>query len=99
MPPSQGAPPPVFQVLAELGGLHLGATEGTWNLGIGFLVVVDGAKADAVVSDLAQEGLAAWRVGTVQDGPRPEGDYEQGAKGVDGGAVRLVGDYRTSAAA
>ena len=31
--------------------------------------------------------------GVVEDGERPEGDYEQGAKGVDGGAVRLVGAF------
>ncbi len=29
----------------------------------------------------------------MRDGARPEGEYEQGAKGVDGGAVRLVGTY------
>jgi phosphoribosylformylglycinamidine cyclo-ligase len=34
----------------------------------------------------------------VRDGARPEGDFEQGAKGVDGGAVRLVGTYNTGGA-
>jgi phosphoribosylformylglycinamidine cyclo-ligase len=90
---STWAPPPVFQVLAEAGRLALADTEGTWNLGIGFLAVVSDDKADAAVSALAQEGIAAWRAGTVHDGVRPSGDFEQGAKGVDGGAVRLVGTY------
>ena len=36
----QPFPLPVFRVLADLGGLDLSATEGTWNLGIGFLAVV-----------------------------------------------------------
>ena len=37
---STWSPSPVFRVLADLGGLDLPATEGTWNLGIGFLAVV-----------------------------------------------------------
>jgi len=87
------APPTVFQVLASLGGLDLIATEGTWNLGIGFLAVVDEADADTTVQTLEAEGIASWRVGTVADGPTPDGEFEQGAKGVDGGSVRLVGAY------
>ncbi len=90
---STWTPPPVFRVLADLGGLDLTATEGTWNLGIGFLAVVAADKAEATASILSAEGIATWQVGTVHDGPRPAGEYEQGAKGVDGGAVRLVGSY------
>ena len=87
------APPPVFRVLADLGGLELTETEGTWNLGIGFLAVVDAATAPAAASALEASGIATWQVGTVQSGPRPEGHFDQGAKGVDGGAVRLVGSF------
>ena len=90
---STWTPPTVFQVLAERGGLDLIATEGTWNLGIGFLAVVDPASAEAAVSTLSARGIATWQVGVVGDGTRPDGDWEQGAKGVDGGAVRLVGSY------
>jgi len=93
---STWSPAPVFRVLAELGELELVQTEGTWNLGIGFLAVVAADRADAAASALAAEGIAAWQVGLVQDGPLPssgEGTFEQGAKGVDGGAVRLVGAY------
>jgi phosphoribosylformylglycinamidine cyclo-ligase len=48
-----------------------------------------------VVAELGALGLPSWRVGTVGTGDRPEagGHWEQGAKGVDGGAVRLVGSY------
>ena len=87
------APPAVFRVLADLGGLSLEQTEGTWNLGIGFLAVVSADRADAAIAALSAEGIATWQVGVVADGTRPEGDFEQGAKGVDGGAVRLVGGY------
>lgn len=90
---STWSPSPVFRVLADLGGLDLTQTEGTWNLGIGFLAVVAADQADAAASALTAAGIATWQVGTVQGAPRPEGDYEQGAKGVDGGAVRLVGSY------
>ena len=90
---STWSPPPVFRVLADLGELDLTSTEGTWNLGIGFLAVVAADKAQAAASALSHDGIAAWQVGVVRSGDRPDGDFEQGAKGVDGGAVRLVGSY------
>lgn len=90
---STWSPPPVFRVLADLGDLDLESTEGTWNLGIGFLAVVAPEEADAAASALAEDGIPAWQVGVVRGGTRPAGDFEQGAKGVDGGAVRLVGAY------
>ena len=90
---SSWSPPPVFRVLADLGDLTLEQTEGTWNLGIGFLAVVAAAQADAAASALRAEGIATWQVGVVRTDARPDGHYEQGAKGVDGGAVRLVGAY------
>ncbi len=94
---STWSPPPVFRVLADLGGHPLQSTEGTWNLGIGFLAVVSSEKADAAVSALASDGIAAWPVGVVHTASRPDGEWEQGAKGVDGGAVRLVGAYSPAA--
>jgi phosphoribosylformylglycinamidine cyclo-ligase len=95
---STWSPPPVFRVLADLGGLDLESTEGTWNLGVGFLAVVSPEKAADAASALAQDGIAAWPVGAVRSGARPPGDFEQGAKGVDGGAVRLVGTYSDGSA-
>jgi phosphoribosylformylglycinamidine cyclo-ligase len=96
---STWSPPPVFRVLADLGELDLTATEGTWNLGIGFLAVVDQRVADAATAALTGEGIATWQVGVVRSAARPAGDFEQGAKGVDGGAVRLVGTYSENAGA
>ncbi|MFC8681907.1 phosphoribosylformylglycinamidine cyclo-ligase [Microbacterium ureisolvens] len=96
---STWSPSPVFRVLADLGGLELEATEGTWNLGVGFLAVVSPEKAEAAASALSREGIATWQVGVVRAGERPDGDHwEQGAKGVDGGAVRLVGAFADHAA-
>ena len=91
---STWAPPSVFQVLADLGDLSLTATEGTWNLGVGFFAVVAAGRADAATAALQRAGITTWQVGVVGDGTLPDGEFEQGAKGVDGGAVRLVGAYR-----
>jgi phosphoribosylformylglycinamidine cyclo-ligase len=93
------APPAVFRVLAELGDLALADTEGTWNLGIGFLAVTAAEHAESVIAALGAEGIATWQVGIVRDGGRPDAadGWIQGAKGVDGGAVRLVGAHADGA--
>ena len=59
--------------------------------------MIDPAGVDAAIARLAADGIPAWQVAEVGDGVRPSGDFEQGAKGVDGGAVRLVGSYRDGA--
>ncbi|GAA3659732.1 phosphoribosylformylglycinamidine cyclo-ligase [Microbacterium marinilacus] len=87
------SPSPIFRVLSDVAGTSLESSEGTWNLGIGFLAVVAGDQADEAVALIESAGISAWQVGVVSDAALPEGDFEQGAKGVDGGAVRLVGAY------
>ncbi|WP_324012862.1 phosphoribosylformylglycinamidine cyclo-ligase [Microbacterium sp. JZ37] len=94
---STWSPSPVFRVLSDIAGTSLESSEGTWNLGIGFLAVLAPERVDAAVSALAADGIDAWQVGTVKTGERPVGAFEQGAKGVDGGAVRLVGAYADGA--
>ncbi|MDR6866496.1 phosphoribosylformylglycinamidine cyclo-ligase [Microbacterium resistens] len=88
------SPAPVFRVLSDIAGTSLESSEGTWNLGIGFLAVVDAGSASDIASTLTASGIDTWQVATVRTDARPDGDFEQGAKGVDGGAVRLVGAYR-----
>ena len=90
---STWSPQPVFRILADWGGLELESTEGTWNLGIGFLAVVAADAASGVTHALTAAGLPAWVVGRVTVGARDLDGFTQGAKGVDGGAVRLVGAY------
>ncbi|GAB3399425.1 phosphoribosylformylglycinamidine cyclo-ligase [Schumannella luteola] len=92
------SPSPVFRVLADLGGQSLESTEGTWNLGIGMFVVAAPSVADGVIAGLAAAGMPAWVAGQVNFGEAPTAAsgadaFEQGAKGVDGGAVRLAGAY------
>lgn len=91
---STWSPAPVFRVLGDIAGTTLESSEGTWNLGIGFLAVVDQTAAGDIAAALTADGIDTWQVATVRTDARPDGEFEQGAKGVDGGAVRLVGTYR-----
>ncbi len=90
---STWSPPPVFRVLAHLSRSTLESTEGTWNLGIGMIAVVAVDAAAGVIRMLATDGVPAWEVGRVTIGVRDVAGFEQGAKGVKGGAVRLIGRY------
>lgn len=85
----------VFEVLAGWGGYKLTDLEATWNLGLGFAVVVKAAAADAISAQIAAEGIRTWQLGIIEstpcDGELP--GYVTEAKGVRGGAVRLVGKY------
>ncbi|WP_166980192.1 phosphoribosylformylglycinamidine cyclo-ligase [Paramicrobacterium fandaimingii] len=90
---STWSPSPVFRVLSDMAGTPLEASEGTWNLGIGFFAVVDAAQAASVISLCESAGIPSWQVGEVHTGTRDFTGFEQGAKGVDGGAVRLVGTH------
>ena len=85
----------VFQVLAEWGGYKLTELEGTWNLGLGFALVVKRADADAIAAQINAAGIRTWQLGIIEstacDAELP--GYVTEAKGTRGGAVRLVGDY------
>jgi len=90
---STWSPDPVFRVLADLGSMTLEETEGTWNLGIGMFAVVEADAAAAVIASIEAAGIPAWEAGRVGFGERSLAGFEQGAKGVNGGAVRLSGAY------
>ena len=55
--------------------------------------VVDASQAAAVSAALTAEGLKVWQAGVISTSARDFAGFEQGAKGVDGGAVRLVGSF------
>jgi phosphoribosylformylglycinamidine cyclo-ligase len=92
-------PAPVFGLVARLGGVPRADLERTLNLGVGMVAVVGPDAADAAVARLAARGLPAWVLGAVAAEPDAapaglaDGDLTQGAKGVDGGSVRLAGDH------
>ncbi|MFJ5861239.1 phosphoribosylformylglycinamidine cyclo-ligase [Pseudarthrobacter sp. NPDC092439] len=89
--------PAIFKLVSELGNVPLADLERTLNLGVGMVAIVSPEAADAAVARLNDRGLPSWIMGTVtadsdaiiKTGP----DYVQGAKGVDGGAVRMVNAY------
>ena len=55
--------------------------------------VVRADAAAAVAAALTADGIPTWQAGVVAIGARDLTGFEQGAKGVDGGAVRLVGAF------
>ena len=90
---STWSPHSVFRVLADMNGESLESTEGTWNLGLGMIAVVSSDSASAITTRLTELGIPSWVVGMVSTAPRDLTGFVQGAKGVDGGAVRLVGTF------
>lgn len=93
---STWTPAPVFGLVRRLGQVPVGDLENTLNLGVGMVAVVAPESADDAVARLRERGLPAWVLGEVRvPGEHdPVGDVTQGAKGVDGGAVRMIGHQR-----
>ena len=90
---STWSPPAEFRVLSEWAGSTLESAEGTWNLGIGMVAIVAPDASARVIASLTAAGIPSWEAGRVGVGALPSSGFEQGAKGVDGGAVRLTGSY------
>ena len=90
--------PPVFSTVRELGSVPWEDLEGTLNLGVGMVAVVDPSAVDAILRVAEGSDIPAWVLGEVHEA----GTYEardrvvSGTKGVDGGAVDIHGAYRTS---
>ncbi|WP_314871564.1 phosphoribosylformylglycinamidine cyclo-ligase [Actinomyces oris] len=87
--------PPVFSTVRELGSVPWEDLEGTLNLGVGMVAVVEPGVVDAVLRVAEGSEIPAWVLGEVHDA----GEYEaqgrvvSGTKGVDGGAVDIHGTY------
>ena len=86
---SSWTPPQIFQVLAQWGNLKLAQVESTWNLGLGFALIVKADKAEEIQKQLSKH-IRTWNLGIVESNDCTLDGYVQGAKGVDGGAVRLI---------
>jgi phosphoribosylformylglycinamidine cyclo-ligase len=93
---SSWKPLDVFQVLTQWGNLSLEQVESTWNLGLGFAVIVKADAAAQIQQHLISAGVNTWHLGVVESNDCSLEGYIQGAKGVDGGAVRLVSSYSQS---
>lgn len=91
--------PPVFGLVQQLGQVPWGDLEATLNLGVGMVAVVAADVVDDLVLAARDRGMPAWVLGTVRDATDADltaADIVAGTKGVQGGAVRLHGAYRTS---
>jgi phosphoribosylformylglycinamidine cyclo-ligase len=94
--------PPVFSLVQGLGGVPWHDLERTLNLGVGMVAIVDPEHADAVTAHARALGMPAWVLGEVAtidaatlERGADDPDLVAGTKGVQGGAVRLTGAYRT----
>ena len=85
--------PKVASVLADIAKLKTEDLEGTWNMGVGFAAVVRKNSANAITEKIKSLGIPAWQVGVIESTVCDDKDYVTEAKGVRGGAVRLVGRY------
>jgi phosphoribosylformylglycinamidine cyclo-ligase len=57
------------------------------------IAIVSADAASSVTHALTASGLPAWVAGRVTIGQHELEGFEQGAKGIDGGAVKLVGAF------
>ena len=92
---STWTPNPVFSVLADWAGYSLTDLESTWNLGLGFAAVVRPSIATELMDFLTESGVPSWQLGVIESTPCDSElpGYVTEAKGVRGGAVRLVSNY------
>ena len=90
--------PPVFSTVRELGSVPWEDLEGTLNLGVGMVAVVDPSAVDAILRVAEGSDIPAWVLGEVHEARTYEAQdcVVSGTKGVDGGAVDIHGAYRTS---
>jgi phosphoribosylformylglycinamidine cyclo-ligase len=85
----------VFTTVQRLGRVPRSDLERTLNMGVGFLVVLPAEQADRAVTQAATAGIPAWVIGEVSTHDhRDSADLVSGAKGVDGGAVRVLGEHK-----
>ncbi len=62
--------PELFRWLQMKGGVADAEMVRVFNCGIGMVVIVSPAQADAAIQSLAAEGLSAWTVGEVVERPK-----------------------------
>ncbi len=85
-------PQAVFRYLMKRGNVARHEAERTFNMGIGMMAFVHAEHADGAIALLKARGLHAWACGIVRK--RQEADVQDApAKGGNGGAVSLLGEY------
>ncbi len=98
---STWAPPPLFVLVAERGGIAAAEMERTFNLGVGMVAVLADSDASAALDLLAARGIPAWIIGEVVRGDADgavndltEGTGTgSGTGGGPGGQAKLFGEH------
>ena len=62
--------PPVFSLLREAGQLEEEDLYGTFNMGIGLMVVAGSDETDGILSTLERLGEQAWMIGEIKKGEK-----------------------------
>lgn len=89
-------PPPVFDVIANIGGVPQTDMEVTFNMGVGMVAVVAAPAVDTAIAVLTARGVPSWVIGEVRRrDPGERGDAE--AKGGSGGATVVTGQHLATA--
>jgi len=87
------SPQAIFTWLQARGNIEQIEAEKTFNMGIGMLAMVSASAAQLAITSLQASGLSAWICGEVRT--RSAGEIGDAvAKGGNGGAVSLVGNYK-----
>jgi phosphoribosylformylglycinamidine cyclo-ligase len=60
--------PPIFTWIEQQGGIERQEMFNTFNMGIGYVLLVSPIDADATLSWLQQNGMQSWIIGTVIEG-------------------------------
>ena len=62
--------PPIFRLIGRLGRVPTPDWYRTFNLGIGFILVVKAGQADTLAAALTGAGETVYRIGSIESGPR-----------------------------
>ena len=87
--------PPVFDLVRTLGPVEWDDLERTLNLGVGMVAVLAPEAAEAALDRSRAAGVAAWELGRVSSLTGTDEDVVTGTKGMQGGAVRMHGQYHS----
>ena len=62
--------PPIFTLMAKKGNVDEQMMNNTYNIGLGLVIAVDPAQADAAIAAIEAAGEKAYRVGSIEAGEK-----------------------------
>ena len=62
--------PPIFTLMAKKGNVDVQTMYTTYNMGLGLVIAVDPAQADAAIAAIEAAGEKAYRVGSIEAGEK-----------------------------